>query len=82
LLLITVTVARQVGILQGRRHVRRPHRLGEAEAGAAGDAGIAVGHVDHGLFAMRQLPADARLFQRDQRSPQHRVDEEHMLRAR
>ena len=71
----------QIRVLQPRREVRRADRLREADAGAAGDARIAVGHVGGGLLGVRQHARDAERAKFDQRPPQHRIDEEHMRRA-
>ena len=46
--------AREVGILQARSQIGRADGLREADSGPSGDAGIAVGHVGDGLFAVPQ----------------------------
>ncbi len=70
--------AAEIGVLQPGREVGGTHRLREAQAGPAGDARIAVGHVDRGLFRMRQHPGNAEHAELDQRAAEHGIDPEHM----
>ena len=68
-------------ILQSRCEVRRADRLREADAGAAGNPRVTIGHVSDSLLAVPQHALDVQRSQLDQCAPNHCVDEEHMRRA-
>ena len=71
----------QIRILQSGREVRRPHRLRETHTWFAGDSGIAVGHIRHGLLAMTEHPLDAEGAELNERAAQHGVDEKDVAGA-
>ena len=58
------------------REVGGAHGLGHADAGLAGGAGVAVGHVGRGLLAVSDDPLDADQVHLGQRPPQNRRHQE------
>ena len=68
----------QVGVLQSGGKVGCAHRLRHADAGLAGGAGVAVGHVRGGLLPMGDDPLDADEVHLGQRSSQDSRYEEYM----
>ena len=73
---------RQIGVAQAGGEIERADHLRHADAGLAGGARIAVGHVGGGLLAVtmhaRDLGAPLHL---GEGAPQHRRHHEHVRHA-
>ena len=73
--------ARQPGILQPGGQIHRPHRLRHAQAGAAPDPGVGVGHVRGRLLAVGLDAANAQLLHLHQGARAEERHEEHVGNA-
>ena len=67
----------QPPVLQPGSQVGCPNRLDHGHAGAAGSAGIPIGHVGRCLFRVAEHPPDAQFLHLHQGESRYRWHEEH-----